>query len=305
MDNKDKVRQRRLDKIRKLQESTANQERLTNKPVELPSAYTDLQPASPNSVRHESAYDPRWDDPEFVWKQKMERELRQPVVYPPQYTGSGSRPPHNEDDRMRVPFGVRFLRQLMASAALFGLVWGMFQLQHPLLERGKGLVTAALTEPMDFQRLSAWYSEMFDGAPSFIPAFHSEDDNPAIKASSSKRSLFAPVQGTIKLPYSDQHQALVVTADPGTPVNALDAGQIIFAGSREDTGYTVIIRHPGGLQSEYGQIEQSRVEVNDWIKGGETIGQVSRDAKSGKGFLYFAIQKNNGYVNPADVISIE
>ncbi|WP_181024399.1 M23 family metallopeptidase [Paenibacillus sp. UNC499MF] len=249
-------------------------------------------------------FDDRWNDPEYVWKQKMQRELGLPGAYYAREPGgrdSGDGGGYNP----RIPYRVRFLRQLVASAMLFGLIWGMFQLQHPLIERGKGYVTAALREPLNFQQLSAWYQKTFAGAPSFIPAFHSDEENPAVKADAQKRSYFVPLKGKIHETYTADKPFISVAAEPHTPVYALDAGQVTFAGPKDETGYTIIIRHPGGLQSEYGQIEQSRVEVNDWIKGGEAIGQVSRDSKSDKGLLYFAVQKESRYVDPAGVIPFE
>ncbi|SEG33548.1 stage IV sporulation protein FA [Paenibacillus sp. UNC499MF] len=309
MENKHNVRQRRLEKIRKLQETPPEKtlrQRGSNELLPFESRVSEVEPvpAILPLVGKGQDFDDRWNDPEYVWKQKMQRELGLPGAYYAREPGgrdSGDGGGYNP----RIPYRVRFLRQLVASAMLFGLIWGMFQLQHPLIERGKGYVTAALREPLNFQQLSAWYQKTFAGAPSFIPAFHSDEENPAVKADAQKRSYFVPLKGKIHETYTADKPFISVAAEPHTPVYALDAGQVTFAGPKDETGYTIIIRHPGGLQSEYGQIEQSRVEVNDWIKGGEAIGQVSRDSKSDKGLLYFAVQKESRYVDPAGVIPFE
>ncbi|MGE6227850.1 peptidoglycan DD-metalloendopeptidase family protein [Paenibacillus chitinolyticus] len=315
MENKHNVRQRRLEKIRKLQESPSGKDsgkaprhRQSSELLPFGNPSSEVVPA-PDILplaRRDQEFDDRWNDPEYVWKQKMQRELQLPGAYYARRSGATDTGDGDGGGyHPRIPYRIRFLRQLVASAMLFGLIWGMFQLQHPLIERGKGIVTTALREPLDFQQLSAWYQKTFAGAPSFIPAFHSDEENPAVKADAQKRSYFVPLKGKIHETYTADKPFVSVAAEPHTPVYALDAGQVTFAGPKDETGYTIIIRHPGGLQSEYGQIEQSRVEVNDWIKGGEAIGQVSRDSKSDKGLLYFAVQKESRYVDPAGVIPFE
>jgi len=92
---------------------------------------------------------------------------------------------------------------------------------------------------------------------------------------------------------------------PDATVSAMDTGLVVYVGSKEDTGYTVILRHANGLQSVYGWIDQGRVELNDWIKGGETIGTVSKNSTNQSGYLYFAVSKDNKFMNPADVVKFE
>ncbi|MNI68589.1 AmiB activator [compost metagenome] len=85
---------------------------------------------------------------------------------------------------------------------------------------------------------------------------------------------------------------------------AFDTGQVIFAGLKDELGFTVIIRHPGGIDTIYGQISDNQVEVNDWIKGGEFIGKASNVTGS-KGSLFFGVSRDGRSINPTDVISFD
>jgi stage IV sporulation protein FA len=244
------------------------------------------------------SYDPEWtrkmEDPEFAWRQryKQDRSLN----------GSGS--DMQEKNGLYPPSLKTIWIKLLLSALIFAVIWGMFHIKLPWADKGRQLVVASLTQTMDVQAVAAWYAKKFGDSPSFIPSFRNRDGNPAVKASTEKRTYFIPVQGKIREPFDSSHSGIVLQTQADAPVYALDTGQVIFAGTKEDTGFTVIIRHPLGLQSMYGRLSESRVEVNDWIKGGEPIGKVSMEEASA-GSLYFALIKEGRFINPRDVIPFD
>lgn len=237
--------------------------------------------------------DPRLQDPEYVWKQKYKAGLFGDV-------------PGEEDGPDRSWFR-KFWIQFVICMVLFACVWGMFQWRHPLTENSRRFVTVALTEPLQFETVSGWFRQTFGDTPSFLPAFRSEQqqDN-AIKASlGHKRTYFAPLQGIIAVPFNQNGTGILLQTRPGSSVSALDEGQVVFADNIESTGYTVFIRHPNGVQSIYGWLEQPRVKVNDWVIGGETIGYAGMNERKGTGLLYYSIKADKTYVNPADVVTFD
>ncbi|MBP1996793.1 M23 family metallopeptidase [Paenibacillus eucommiae] len=242
--------------------------------------------------------DPRWarkmEDPEFAWRQKYKYDR----------TLNGRPADNGGSSWLSPPSLMSIWTKLFISAVIFALIWGMFHIQQPWADRGRQLVVAALTQSMDFNAVSTWYEKYLDGSPSFIPSFRDRGDNASIKVSTENRTYFIPAQGKISSLFDAEHAGLRLQTRPEDPVYALDTGQVIFSGIKEDTGLTVIIRHPGGIQSLYGGLGEKRVEVNDWIKGGEPIGKVLPGEDS-TGSLWFAVSKDGHFINPTDVISFD
>jgi stage IV sporulation protein FA len=279
MEVNDKVKQRRVERIRKLQETTNG------------------QPVATISARERPRVDPDWlrkmEDPEFAWRHRMNQEQEK----------AGRYVDENQRSLLSPPSLKSIWAKLIVSLVIFGLLWGLFQIKQPWAEAGRRFVTISLTQPIDFKQVSAWYTDRFGGPPSFIPSFYDHSDPTAIKVSTDKRTYFIPLQGKIRTPFDAAHPGIMLQTQANAPVYALDTGQVIFAGAKEETGFTVIIRHPGGLQSVYGGLVDSRVEVNDWIKGGEPIGKASQQDQAGS--LYFAVSKDGRFINPTDVISFD
>lgn len=285
------IRMRRLERVKQLTSTEVN--------VNAEQPQVDRETKRKNDLRSDIQdrpdipTDPRLQDPEYVWKQKYKAGLFSDV-------------PGEEDESDRSWFR-KFRTQLIICIVLFAFVWGMFQWRHPFTENGRKFVTEALTEPLQFETVSSWFRQTFGDTPSFLPAFRSEQhQDDAIKASlSHKRTYFAPLQGIIAVPFSQNGTGILLQTRPGSSVSALDEGQVVFADNMESTGYTVIIRHPNGVQSIYGWLEQPRVKVNDWVIGGETIGYAGMNERKGTGLLYYSIKADKTYVNPADVVTFD
>jgi stage IV sporulation protein FA len=280
MEVKDNVKQRRVERVRKLLETTSE-------------SHPDIQ-LTQERIHYDANWTRRMEDPEFVWRQRFKQEQALNGKYQPGEVRSWLTPP-----------SIRSIwTKMLISTLLFAFIWGLFHIQQPWADKGQQWVVASLTQSINVQALSAWYEDRFGGSPSFIPSFRDRIGNPAIKVSSEKRTYFTPVRGQIKEPYDPAHTGLTLLTQMDAPVYALDTGQVTFAGIKEDTGFTVIIRHPGGVQSVYGWLSEARVELNDWIKGGEPIGKVSKE-KDTSGTLYFAVSKDGRYINPTDVITFD
>lgn len=298
MSTKNNIRQRRMERIRELQASAER------RPVPNPMHVRQqelLEPyrSFPEPVREQLDDAPpqdtgRWNDPEYVWKQKWQQDL--------------SRRDYEDDgpERSRLMPGRSGLRlKLVVSCFLFALIWGMFQWNHPLANKGKAYISSALNESFQFQSVALWYERQFGGTPSLLPALSTLHQEEAQKVDVVSKHYFTPVKGKIIAPFEASRLGVTIETKQDTPVAAMDTGLVVYVGNKEDTGYTIIIRHTNGLQSVYGWIEQGKVELNDWIKGGETIGTVSKNSTKQSGYLYFAVSKDNKFVNPADVVQFE
>ncbi|MFD0678800.1 MULTISPECIES: peptidoglycan DD-metalloendopeptidase family protein [unclassified Paenibacillus] len=301
METRDKVRQRRMERIRQLQETEHNtyynppEYHDTNRPIPLSNANarrdSGVEGLNSSAMQDSS----RWNDPEYVWKHKFNRDMntrRQDY----DYEDGGSR-------FMPTRGGIR--TKLLISCILFGAVWGMFQFNHPWANKGKAFITSALNEPFDFQPVAMWYERQFGGAPSLLPALNPVKQEEAQKVTADSKHYFVPVKGKVIAPFESSRLGVTLETKAEAAVAAIDTGLVVYAGSKEDTGFTVIIRHTNGLQSVYGWVDQGRVQLNDWIKGGETIGTVSKNSSKPSGYFYFAVSKDNKFINPADVVNFD
>jgi stage IV sporulation protein FA len=233
-------------------------------------------------------------DPEYVWNRKWKEEF--------------SNPDYNSNDDGGSPFRPRmktFFLKLWISCAIFASIWTLFQLNHPWANIGKSYISSALHDPFDFRAVSLWYERELGGNPSLLPAWLPGKQQEAQKVTADTKHYFPPVKGMVIASYEPSRLGITLETKPDATVAAFDTGLIIYTGNKDDTGYTIIIRHTNGLQSVYGWIEQSEVELNDWIKGGETIGTVSKNSSKHAGYLYFAVSKDNRFINPADVVGFD
>lgn len=242
--------------------------------------------------------DQRMNDPEYVWKQRgmtgwdsaAKTNVREQAADP--YNGSVS----------LVYFNLR--NRLILCLLLFGLVWGLFQLHHPLAVRGQLKVSEAMTADFKFETISGWYNQTFQGAPSLIPAF---DFGKSQKVSTpSVKEVFSPLEkSSIATGFMTTNQGITLSATLGSAVRSMDIGWVVYA-NNTSTGYTVVIQHANQIKSVYGWVAEVLVRKNDWVKGGEQIGSVSPEPKSGEtGLLYFAVKEKNKYVNPQELISFD
>jgi len=243
------------------------------------------------------AADPRFQDPEYVWKHRHRLDHASGGGG----SGGGTAGPPAFHPRRTLP------GRIILCGVLLGLVWGMFQLNTPWAERGQAWVTRALTEDFRFDQAAAWYEEHFQGAPSFIPTFGGK------KATESARKAAAPVssaytppaRGKIVSAFRPQSGGIVLETKAGTAVQAIETGHVIFAGNQEGSGLTVMIQHAGQVVSVYGNLSEILVRKNDWVEGGEPVGKVSTDAASSAGRFYFAVRKDGQPVDPADVVGFD
>ncbi|WP_248927397.1 M23 family metallopeptidase [Paenibacillus hamazuiensis] len=300
MEVKDKVRRRRMDRIKELRETGPHAS------FPFKEAYYGEEDKQPQPPLYHNPYRDNhpMNDPEYVWKMKWERDMAE-----------AGKERWNPDERFRFepPSKGQIRTKLILSVFAFAAVWGLFQINHPFAQKGRDYVRTALTESYDFKQLAAWYEKQFNGTPSLLPALRSIKSEEAEKVSNMTKHYFTPVQGKIITSFEPSRLGITVQTKEGSPVFALDTGRVIYSGNKEDTGYTVVIQHANGLQSTYGWLEQPRVEVNDWIKGGETVGTAGKNnsaalggASGGQGAaLYFALTREGKFINPTEVVSFD
>lgn len=135
---------------------------------------------------------------------------------------------------------------------------------------GKSLKKAFLKAPLNFRRISSYYS--------------GKRLHPILK-------VYRP------------HHGLDYAAPAGTPVSALGDGEIVFAGNKGGYGRLVIIRHANGYETYYGHL--SKIGKQVWsgrkVEQGQVIGNVGSSGLATGPHLHFEVRINNKPINPLTV----
>lgn len=198
-------------------------------------------------------------------------------------------------------------RKTVISAVVFAAVWAMFQWNHPLLVKGQELVKSALSQELQLADFASWYEDRLGETPAFIPALERAPAEAQRAAAEPARTYVKPVSGNVIEPFGSVRSGagVVIRTAQGEQAVAMDTGLVVFAGETSDTGMTVIVQHPGGVQTVYGYLSEMKVTKDDWVEPGEPVGTVRSIGEGARnGVFYFSIKKGNSFVDPSDVVEM-
>lgn len=278
MDTKSSIKQRREERIRDLllREDPVKRE---PQPVQEP-----LQLWNKGKLPESFAPEP---DPERMWKKEHAK---------------GSGPFHH-----KTRFVSGFMWRVFFSVIVFGLVWGLFKYPQPWSIKAQDYVMQSLNREMDFQAAEAWYESHFGKAPAFIPIFKQNQTDP-LKVNASK-SMVPPLQGEIVQAFAVNLKGVEIApskvSNVPLEVKSVETGRVIDVSNQPETGITVTIQHTGKMVATYGHLTGTKLQKNDWVEGGDTIGQVQAVAGEESPTLFFSMKKDGDYVDPADVIPFD
>ena len=70
------------------------------------------------------------------------------------------------------------------------------------------------------------------------------------------------------------HSGIDLSAQPGTPVQAIGEGVVVFAQEQGSYGNLVIINHSSGMQSRYAHLKDIKVNAGEEVNKGDLVGSV-------------------------------
>lgn len=128
-----------------------------------------------------------------------------------------------------------------------------------------------------------------------------------------------PVNGKVLNPFSGgelvksdtlgvwkTHDGVDIAADAGTPVRAMNSGEVTQVKEDPLWGYTVCIDHGNGIMSFYYNLSSAvAVSEGDDVESGQTIGAVGDTAEieaAEATHLHFALKKNGEWIDPVSYI---
>jgi len=120
------------------------------------------------------------------------------------------------------------------------------------------------------------------------------------------KMFFTPIVGEITQGFNskDNHYALDISADIGTPVKSVLEGKIIFSEWSVDTGYVIIIDHGQDIISVYKHNSKALKKQNDFVQAGEVIAYSGNQGNLSTGpHLHFELWKNGTPINPQPLLN--
>ncbi|MBV8186482.1 MAG: M23 family metallopeptidase [Alphaproteobacteria bacterium] len=118
-----------------------------------------------------------------------------------------------------------------------------------------------------------------------------------------------PVKGKVLVPYGataggQKSDGIDIQAQTGEPVKAADGGTVVYAGSEvANLGNLVLVQHPGGYITAYGNNEALLVKKGDEVKKGQTIAKAGDSGGAASPRVHFEVRRGGSKtVDPMSVL---
>lgn len=102
-----------------------------------------------------------------------------------------------------------------------------------------------------------------------------------------------------------RRQGIYFSAEPGTPVQAIHGGRVVFADWLRGAGLLIILDHGEGYMSLYGNNQALAKSPGDRVNAGEVLATSGGTASETQSGLYFEIRHHGTPQDPADWIQIQ
>ena len=114
-----------------------------------------------------------------------------------------------------------------------------------------------------------------------------------------------PFDGGSTWPVAGENQKLdgklpgiMIHARPGTPVQAVAAGRVVYSGPHSSFGNVVFVESGDGYIYVYGGQDTVQVRVGESVDAGSRIGTTGMLPGDGGAALYFSVWRNDEFVDP-------
>jgi len=173
---------------------------------------------------------------------------------------------------------------------------------------------AALTPPVAAQQQAAVPPPIMPprNASAALP-LPGEDPGPQPGATSGQASTAGrfpwPVRGRIlasygNIPGGGHNDGINIAAPRGTPVRAIDAGTVAYAGNEvKGYGNIVLIKHANGWISAYAHLDDVTVKVGETIGAGQAFGKVGETGGVTEPQLHFELRRGKKPVDPKEFLA--
>jgi len=101
-----------------------------------------------------------------------------------------------------------------------------------------------------------------------------------------------------RLPDGRNSSGVLIGADPGSPINAVADGQVVYADWMNGYGMILIIDHGNNYLSLYAHNDTLLRRSGERVQRGQTVATVGNSGGQGVSALYFELRRNGQAVDP-------
>ncbi|NEU29766.1 M23 family metallopeptidase [bacterium LRH843] len=196
------------------------------------------------------------------------------------------------------------LFRILAAVCLFLLIAILFKTNAPQLDGVKQFVQKSYEEEFHFAAISNWYEDQFGRPLALVPMTQEVAQGDPDEQVEMVYAL--PAAGVIREDFSQDGRGVIIETGLNAEVEAIRGGYVIDVKEGEESlGKTVIVQHYDGTESLYGMLDEIKVNKYDHIQAKDNIGIVSTSKEGEKGVFYFALKKNDIYIDPSEVLTFD
>jgi murein DD-endopeptidase MepM/ murein hydrolase activator NlpD len=147
------------------------------------------------------------------------------------------------------------------------------------------------------------------GQPTPLSPAAAESNSSVTVPATPPPRLAWPIKGKILASYGaaaggQKNDGIDIQADPGAPVKAADGGTVVYVGSEvAHLGNLVLVQHPGGYITAYGNNEAVLVKKGEEVKKGETIAKAGSSGGASSPRLHFEVRRGGSRtIDPTTVL---
>lgn len=191
-----------------------------------------------------------------------------------------------------------FLLKTFFSACLVLVAAIAFKNPSETFQPIRSFVKQTMEQEFQFAAVSKWYEQQFGEPLAIFPTKKTEKP-------SNSPSYAVPATGRVLEKFTENGQGIMVETNSNASVEAMNEGIVIFAGTKDRLGKTVIIQHADGSESWYGNLGTITVKLYDFVEAGKEVGKAAKETNGAKGVFYFAIKQGDHFIDPIQVIPFE
>jgi len=111
-----------------------------------------------------------------------------------------------------------------------------------------------------------------------------------------------PVRGKLSSRYGwrggRHHEGIDISARPGTPVRAAEAGRVILSGWMGAYGRVVIVKHAGRYSTVYAHNSRNLVNEGQFVERGDVIAEVGTSGNASGPHVHFEVRRDRTPEDP-------
>ncbi len=192
-----------------------------------------------------------------------------------------------------------FMFKILGAVCLLLIVAIMYKDGTERFGLARDFVSTTMEDEFQFAAVSSWYEKQFGTPLTLLPVSLQKETK------DSTPGYAVPAAGKILENFATDGQGVMVETE-NSKIEAINEGTVRYIGEWDGIGgITVKVQHGDGSESWYGNLEDTKVLLYDFIEKGTEIGKVTESENGVGGTFYFALKKGRNFIDPIQVINFE